>query len=179
MERKTLQLFLKDIERYSAANSRIVFSPALRFIWVLRRRQRRDNFLLRIAHRYMQNKYGLEIFPETSIGGGLYLGHAFNITVNPAATIGSNCNIHKGVTIGQENRGKRKGAPRIGNNVWMGANSTIVGKIEIGDDVLIAPNTYVNCDIPSHSVVFGNPCVIKHRDNATEGYINSKVSLSD
>lgn len=57
----------------------------------------------------------------------------------------------------------------------MGVNVTIVGKITIGDDVLIAPNTYVNCDIPSHSVVFGNPCIIKHRDNATEGYINHKI----
>lgn len=71
--------------------------------------------------------------------------------------------------------GGRKGTPRIGNEVWIGVNVTIVGKITIGDDVLIAPNTYVNCDIPSHSIVFGNPCIIKHRDNATEGYINQKI----
>lgn len=43
----------------------------------------------------------------------------------------------------------------------------------VGDDVLIAPNSYVNCDVPSHSIVFGNPCIIKHKDNATEGYINN------
>ena len=83
--------------------------------------------------------------------------------------------MHKGVTIGQENRGKRRGTPVIGNKVWIGVNATIVGKITIGDDVLIAPNTYVNCDIPSHSVVFGNPCIIKHRDNATEEYIDNVV----
>lgn len=91
--------------------------------------------------------------------------------------IGSNCNIHKGVTIGQENRGVRAGTPTIGNCVWIGINSTIVGKITVGNDVLIAPNTYVNCDIPSHSVVFGNPCIIKHKDNATENYINRKCEL--
>lgn len=89
--------------------------------------------------------------------------------------IGKNCNIHKGVTIGQENRGKRKGTPVIGNNVWIGVNSTIVGGITIGDDVLIAPNTFVNQSVPDHSVVFGNPCIIKHRDQATEGYINRIV----
>lgn len=59
----------------------------------------------------MACKYGLEIAPATSIGEGLYLGHAFGITVNPNAVIGRNCNMHKGVTIGRENRGKRKGAP--------------------------------------------------------------------
>jgi len=69
----------------------------------------------------------------------------------------------------------RKGAPTIGNEVWIGVNATIVGKISIGNDVLIAPNTYVNCDIPSHSIVFGNPCIIKHNDRATEGYINRKI----
>ena len=63
----------------------------------------------------------------------------------------------------------------IGNEVWIGINVAIVGKVTIGDYVLIAPNSYVNCDVPSHSIVFGNPCIIKHRENATEGYINRKV----
>ena len=116
----------------------------------------------------------IEIHGKCKIGLGLYLGHAYCITINPKAVIGANCNIHKGVTIGQENRGKRKGVPTIGDCVWIGINSTIVGNIKIGDDVMIAPNTFVNCDVPSHSVVYGNPCIIKHRDNATEGYINRK-----
>lgn len=119
--------------------------------------------------------YHVELSAKISIGPGLYIGHPYGITINQAAVIGRNCNIHKGVTIGQENRGRRKGAPVIGDCVWIGINSTIVGNISIGDDVLIAPNTYINCDIPSHSVVFGNPCIIKHRDNATDGYINNKV----
>lgn len=53
--------------------------------------------------------------------------------------------------------------PTIGDEVWIGVNTTIVGKVTIGDDVLIAPNAFANCDIPSHSVVFGNPCIIKHK----------------
>lgn len=112
---------------------------------------------------------------DTQIGPGLYIGHPYGITINPQAVLGKNVNIHKGVTIGQENRGSRKGAPTIGDDVWIGVNSTIVGKIVIGNDVLIAPNSYVNRDIPSHSVVFGNPCVIKFRENATEGYINHRI----
>ena len=71
--------------------------------------------------------------------------------------------------------GGRQGTPVIGNEVWIGINAAIVGKVTIGDDVLIAPNSYVNCDVPSHSIVFGNPCIIKHRENATEGYINRRV----
>lgn len=125
--------------------------------------------------RHYRKAYGLEIPSQTKIGEGLYLGHAFNITINPKAVIGRNCNIHKGVVIGQTNRGKLMGVPTIGNEVWIGINAAIVGYITIGDDVLIAPNSFVNRDIPSHSVVFGNPCQVKHRDHATEGYVNHKV----
>lgn len=89
--------------------------------------------------------------------------------------IGRNCNIHKGVIIGQTNRGINKGVPTIGDSVWIGVNAAIVGRITIGEDVLIAPNSYVNIDVPSHSIVFGNPCIIKHREKATEGYINHRV----
>jgi serine O-acetyltransferase len=131
--------------------------------------------LYRLLFRNLKQKRGIEISYAVKIGEGLYLGHPYNITVNDDATIGKNCNLHKGVLIGQENRGPRKGAPKIGDSVWIGVNAAIVGKVEIGDDVLIAPNSFVNCDVPSHSIVFGNPCIIKHRDNATEGYINNKV----
>lgn len=70
----------------------------------------------------------------------------------------------------------RQGTPIIGDCVWIGVNATILGKITIGNDVLIAPNSYVNCDVPAHSVVLGNPCIIKHCDNATENYINRKCN---
>ncbi|MBQ3085957.1 MAG: serine acetyltransferase [Clostridia bacterium] len=130
------------------------------------------NLFYRVLYFYSAQKHHIEIFSSTKIGGGLYIGHAYGITVNENASIGTNCNLHKGVTIGQENRGPRAGAPTIGNNVWIGINASIVGKITVGNDVLIAPNSYVNCDIPDHSVVFGNPCIIKHRDNATQDYIN-------
>lgn len=136
-----------------------------------------SKLLYKVLYHFSAAKNHIEIPLTTQIGAGLYIGHPYCITVNSKAVIGANCNIHKGVTIGQENRGRRKGTPTIGNCVWIGINATVVGKITVGDDVLIAPNTYVNCDVPSHSVVFGNPCIIKHKDNATEHYINRKCDI--
>lgn len=75
--------------------------------------------------------------------------------------------------MAEKTGGIRKGVPTIGNKVWIGINATVVGKIIIGDDVLIAPNTYLNCDAPSHSVVIGNPARIISREKATEAYINN------
>ena len=129
-----------------------------------------NNLIYKILCHTISKKYGLEI-GNASIGSGLYLGHAFGITVNSEACIGSNVNLHKGVTIGSENRGGREGAPTIGNRVYIGVNSTVIGAIHIGDDVLIAANSFVNFDVPSHSVVVGNPATIHPKMNATEGYI--------
>lgn len=128
--------------------------------------------IAKIMYRLTSALYCNDI-QSANIGYGLYIGHPFCITVNSKAVIGNNVNIHKGVTIGQENRGKRKGAPTIGSKVWIGINSTIVGNIKIGNNVLIAPNSFVNIDIPDNSVAFGNPVTIHHCENATAGYIEN------
>lgn len=125
--------------------------------------------------RHYQIKYGFQIYPETQIGEGFYLGHWGSLVINPDTIIGKNCNIAQGVTIGQQNRGKNEGSPVIGDEVWIGANAVIVGAVTIGSNVLIVPNSYVNFDVPPNSVVLGNPAKIIPTENATEGYINRKV----
>ena len=151
-------IYIADKQRFNGYGGH-----ALRYVRLMRKAQF-SHGLIRLFYRLllyrMTLRYGLEIPWSLNVGKGLYLGHAFNITINPNAKIGEWCNIHKGVTIGQQNRGDLKGVPKIGNKVWIGVNATIVGKIEIGDDVLIAPNSFVNCDVPSHSIVIGNPCQI-------------------
>lgn len=173
-QKSITDVYSKDKARYGK-NASFLSDHSLRFLWVFRHAQDKNNILWRLVYRYMRSRYGLEIPYSTQIGPGLYLGHAYNITVNASSRIGKNCNLHKGVTIGQESRGKRKGAPTIGDCVWVGVNSTIVGSVSIGDDVLIAPNSFVNCDVPSHSIVLGSPCIVIPRQNATLDYVIHQV----
>ncbi|MDL1913533.1 MAG: serine acetyltransferase [Bergeyella sp.] len=154
--------------------------PNLRYIFVLRKCQQPYHFRISVFFwkmllKHYQVKYGYQIYPDTRIGEGFYLGHWGHVVINPRTRIGKNCNIAPGVVIGQQNRGEKKGVPDIGNDVWIGANAVIVGKIKIGDNVLIAPASYVHMDIPSNSVVSGNPASIFMQDEATEGYINHRV----
>ena len=134
-------------------------------------------YYYRWKYKHVRLKHGIEISYTTSIGKGFYVGHPYNITINPRAIIGNNCSVHKGVLIGEELRGNRKGSPCLGDCVWVGINAAIVGKVSIGNDVLIAPNSYVNFDVPDHSIVLGNPGKIIKKDNATEGYINNRVDI--
>ena len=116
-------------------------------------------------------KYGFQIGGK--IGPGFFIGHFGTIVVSVNTSFIRNCNIAHNVNIGAA-RGKNAGAPQIGNEVWIGTGSVLVGKITIGDDVMIAPNSYVNFDVPPHSLVIGNPGIIKSRINATENYIHNK-----
>ena len=119
-------------------------------------------------------KFGIEIKSATSIGKGFQMIHPYNITIHPEAVLGENVTMLKGSTIGI-GLGKKQGCPRIGNRVYIGINSTVIGGITIGDDVLIAPNTFVNEDIPSHSIVIGNPCRVIHRQDASRSYMWNTV----
>lgn len=156
-----------------------ILIPGFRYTYFMRKANKYKRFSLggiyHLILRHYSIKYGIQIPAGTKIGKGFYIGHFGNIIVNIKTEIGTNCNISQGVTIGQTNRGKLKGTPNIGNRVWIGTNAIIVGAITIGDNVLIAPLTYVNFDVPDNSIVIGNPAKIIQRDSATEGYINRIV----
>lgn len=155
-----------------------IIQPSYKYTSALRKTQIHNNKILKLFYQLrllrISKKYGYQINSNVKIGYGLYLGHRGTIIVNENTILGDNINIQAGATIGQENRGKRKGAPKIGNSVWIGGNAVIVGKINIGNNVLIAPNAFVNFDVPDNSIVVGNPARIIPNENATDGYIQYK-----
>ena len=153
--------------------------PGFRYMFFLRKSASSSKYSpLGFFYRLMLNrykyKYGFQIPANTKIGKGFFIGHFGTIVINSKAIIGENCNFSHGVTIGKANRGKLKGVPVLGNRVWVGTGAVIVGNVKIGSDVLIAPNAYVNFDVPDHSIVLGNPGKIIERLNPTEGYINNQ-----
>lgn len=105
--------------------------------------------------------------------------------------IGSYCSISYGVTIGapehdysrasthqfiydpkyrlfdedQDLRNEKFSQPvEIGNDVWIGCNSTILRGVTIGDGAVIAANAVVTKDVPPYAIVAGVPArVIKYR----------------
>ncbi len=57
-----------------------------------------------------------------------------------------------------------KGNINIGNDVWVGAKSTIMSGVKIGDGSIIGAGTTVTKDVPPYSIVVGNPGkIVKYR----------------
>jgi serine O-acetyltransferase len=109
-----------------------------------------------LDHR-MRAKWGIQIQRRVRIGGGFYIGHYGGIFISDLARIGENCNISQDVTIGVSGEGSRRGAPEIGNNVYMGPGSKINGLIRIGNNVNIGPNAVVTHNIPDDALVHVRP----------------------
>ena len=184
---KLWQTIRADLYRYGgAADGRAwlaayLQTPGFRYTFYLRKvayyRPHRRTFGMlpylynRLWLNHYRFRYGFEISPTTVIGPGLYLGHFGGVVISPLAVLGSNINIAQGVTIGAASRGARRGAPTLGDRVWVGANAVIVGRVTIGDDALIGPGAYVNFDVPANSIVIGNPGKIVSQSGSV-GYIN-------
>lgn len=156
-------------------------NPGFRYIYIFRKLSTYSKyspswFLFSILKRRYTYKYGFQIPTKTKIGKGLYIGHFGTIIINENVVIGKNCNLSPNIIIGETNRGKNKGNPVIGDKVWIGSGSVIVGKISIGNNVLIAPNSFVNKNIPDNSIAIGNPVKIIPNEKATQNYINFVVN---
>lgn len=177
------QYLLDDLYRYEGNGSRslktqlkyIIFNPGFQFTYFFRKASNSRNPIGRafwkILHRLSMWHFGFQIPVGTKIGRGFRISHFGDMGINHEAVIGENFNIAPGAHVSYAD-GKRKGVPTIGNNVILNINSVIVGGVHIGNNVLIAPNTFVNFDVPDNSIVIGSPGRIIPRDSSpTKKYI--------
>ena len=106
---------------------------------------------------YLRSKYNVYL-PLHKIGPGLRIAHMGGAIRVECQKMGDHCTISAGVIIGKIKTDDRR--PTIGNNVDISIGSKIIGKINIGDNCIIAPNSVVIKDIPSNSIVSGVPAKI-------------------
>ena len=115
-----------------------------------------------IKWKRLSNKYGIYIHPNT-VGKGLYIPH-FNggIQLN-CISMGDFCSVSSGVVVG--NKGSQDNRAIIGNNVGLTIGCKVIGKVVLGNNVIVAPNSVVIKNIPDNAVVSGVPAkIIKARE---------------
>lgn len=127
----------------------------------------------RIILNHYRFRFGIDIPYNTEIGPGLYIGHFGGIVVNWQARIGKNCNLNHDVTIGVTYGGKSPGVPIIGDNVYLGPGSKIIGGITIGKHCAIGANSVVTKDMPDGAAVVGIPGEIASMKGSTNYVVNT------
>ncbi|MBA3961135.1 MAG: serine acetyltransferase [Chthoniobacterales bacterium] len=113
---------------------------------------------------------GIHIARETKIGPGLVI-HNFSGILVLADEIGHSCTLNQQVSI-MNARGV--GRATIGNNCYFGAGCKVVGKVKIGDNVVVSANSLVVMDVPSNSTVLGVPARIISRE-ANSPYLKNPI----
>ncbi|HEY0681403.1 MAG TPA: hypothetical protein VGD45_03640 [Steroidobacter sp.] len=110
-----------------------------------------------ILNFFIQVLWGIEIPRRARIGPGLYIGHYGGITVSSGAVIGRDCNLSQNITIGVSGAGPKRGAPTIGDNVYVAPGARLVGKIKIGNNVKIGANAVIHKDLPDNAIAVLEP----------------------
>lgn len=110
--------------------------------------------------KILKGKLGIIIPYQTTIGFGTRIDHPTGIIINSKARIGKNCRIHQHTTIGATDTSyPYVSTPVIGDNVYMGANVSLFGKISIGDNSTIGGGAVVTKSFPENSKIVGNPAI--------------------
>ena len=125
-------------------------------------------------HVIFVGRLTFSIHADLRIGSNVIVNRDVSISCMESITIGDNCGIAEGTSIhdmthcfGPEwsdvpflERPFWTGPIVLGDSVWVGTKSTIVGGVTIGDDVVIGANSVVTKDIPSHCVAAGVPAKV-------------------
>lgn len=108
--------------------------------------------------------YGTNI----QVGENFFANYHFTVLDSAPVVIGENAQIGPNVSLytaghpmypDARNSGYEWGMPiTIGKNVWIGGNTVVCPGVTIGDCVVIGAGSVVTKDIPSWTVVVGNPC---------------------
>lgn len=111
--------------------------------------------------------HSCSIPPSCKIGKNVYFAHrGIGIVINEKAIIGDDVKIYQNVTIGGQGGTHDNSQPLIGDRVFIGCHSCILGGVKVGNDVTIGANSVVINDIPDGATVVGSPArVIKIKRN--------------
>jgi serine O-acetyltransferase len=113
-----------------------------------------------ILRRAQTSLFGIEIGSDVRLGEGVFFMHTVGIVLGGDSQIGDRVMFLGGNTLGAIDR---RGYPRIGNDVVIGAGARILGPVVIGDGASIGANAVVLCDVPPGATAVGVPAVVRAR----------------
>ena len=114
----------------------------------------------RMMSEYAHSQTGIDINPGATIGEYFFIDHGTGVVVGETTIIGDNVKLYQGATLGAlspagmpTNPGVRR-HPKVGNNVVLYANSTLLGgATEIGDNVIVGGNAFLTSSVEPDTIV--------------------------
>ena len=110
--------------------------------------------------------YNIQIGAGSFFNHNIYLMDCAEIKIGKKCFIGPNCGFYTAIhpmLVEPRNEGLEMAKPiELADNIWIGADVTILPGVKIGEGSVIGAKSLVSKDIPAGVLAFGNPCrVIK------------------
>jgi len=104
---------------------------------------------------------GVEIHPAAEIGEGFFIDHGVGVVIGETAKVGKDCVLFHNVSLGGTGKHQGKRHPTVGDNVYIGTNSVLLGPITVGSNARIGANSFIIMrDVPPDTTVVGTPARI-------------------
>ena len=146
------QSYLEILTTYPGVHAVLVHRLISHPLW-----QNRLHWPARVVAHITRWLTGIEIHPGAQIGRRLFIDHGMGVVIGETATIGDDCTLYHGVTLGGTSWRKGKRHPTLGNGIVIGAGAKVLGPIEIGDGARIGSNSVVLKNVPAGATVVGIP----------------------
>jgi serine O-acetyltransferase len=113
---------------------------------------------------YLQSQssriFGVDINPAARLGIGIMLDHGTGIVIGETATVGDNCSLLQGVTLGGTGKETGDRHPKLGHSVMIGAGAKVLGNIRVGNCSKIASGSVVLKEVPPNTTMAGVPAKV-------------------
>ncbi|MEQ2472271.1 sugar O-acetyltransferase [Laedolimicola intestinihominis] len=161
-----------DLDRGRKASQELSFDyNALRPSQIKEREEMVRKHFKKTGKKFLiEQPFRCDFWERVSVGENFYSNYNFVVLAGNTIDIGDNvmfapdCGLYAAghpFDVELRNSGIEYAWPiRIGNNVWIGGGTKIIGGVSIGDDVIIAAGSVVIRDIPSGVLAGGNPCKV-------------------
>jgi serine O-acetyltransferase len=112
----------------------------------------------RTLTEYAKSMTGIDIHPAAQIGVPFAIDHGVGVVIGQTAVIGNHCMLYHGVTLGAKHLSERDQVgvdrhPKLGNNIIIYSNTTILGNIKIPDGLLIGANKFIKSEADIAEIV--------------------------
>jgi serine O-acetyltransferase len=108
---------------------------------------------------------GIEIHPGAVLGRRVFIDHGMGVVIGETATVGDDCTIYQGVTLGGTSLNKGKRHPSLEAGVVVGAGAKVLGPFTVGAGARIGSNSVVLKPVDPGATVAGIPARVVVRQD--------------